>query len=306
MKVGLIDIGGKLPNLALMKISSYHKAMGDTVTLGTGGELTYISCIFSKHRHMAEELLKMYPAAVAGGPGWDHAVILPPEIAVCKPDHSLYNNDYGFGRLTAGCPGNCPWCVVPTCEGSESKTVAHTGDLINPRSDFMVLLDANILACPDWPEHFREIRERGLTVCFSQGLDIRYVNDMVAEELAKLKVSDLHRNHSRIWFAWDRPENEEHVRAGIASLNRAGIKSYRLRFYVLVGYNTTWEQDWHRFSILRDLRAEPFIMCYEGAGPKQKAFAHWVNRFYYKSCSFDDFKDGRKGQEYQQALVFSA
>lgn len=288
MKIGLIDIGGKLPNLALMKISAYHKSLGDTVALNTGGELTYISCVFSKHRHIAEELTKIYPAVVVGGPGWDHKITLPPEIETCSPDYSLYNINYGMGRLTAGCPGDCPWCVVPECEGKESRTVAHIESLINPLSNFVVLLDANILACPDWPEHFKEIRERKLKVCFTQGLDIRYVNDMVAGELAKLNIADLYQKHSRIWFAWDRIENEEHVRAGVAALGKAGIKPYRLRFYVLVGYNTTWEQDYHRFEVLRDLGVEQFIMCYEGSGPKLKAFARWVNRFIYKKYPWEE------------------
>ncbi|MCG8400021.1 MAG: hypothetical protein MJA84_00320 [Firmicutes bacterium] len=304
MRIGLIDLGNKFPNLALMKVSTYHKAMHDTVSLGHGGDLTYISCVFSKYRNIAEELLNLYPAAVVGGPGWDHTVSLPPEIEDCRPDYSLYGIDYGLGRLTAGCPGDCPWCVVPACEGTEAKTVATAGDIVNPRGDFLVLLDANILACPDWPDHFREIRERGLTVCFSQGLDIRYVNDMVAAELAKLKVSDLRRNHNRLWFAWDRPENEEHVRAGVAALNKAGIKSYRLRFYVMVGYNTTWEQDWHRFAVLRDLGAEPFIMCYEGSNRKLRAFARWVNRFIYKRCRWEDNNRWGEDDERQQVLCF--
>jgi hypothetical protein len=305
LKVGLIDIGGKIPNLALMKISAYHKIMGDTVTLGSGGDLTYISCIFSKYSHIAEELLKIYPAAVVGGPGWDHKVTLPPEIEIYPPDYSLYSIDYGLGRLTAGCPGDCPWCVVPACEGSESRTVAWLDSLINPRSDFLVLLDANILACPDWPNHFENIRNRGLTVHFTQGLDIRFINDMVAAELAKLKISNLHRTDNQVFFAWDRPDNEHQVIAGINALVKAGFKSYNLRFYILVGYDTTWEQDWHRFNVLQELGCKPFIMCYQGSGPKLKSFARWVNRFYYKSCSFEDFKDGYKGQEdFQQALGF--
>lgn len=304
MKIGLFDLGNKLPNLALMKISAYHKAQGDEVILGSGGELNYVSCVFSKHRRLAECIMEIHPASVVGGPGWDPAVSLPPEIQACRPDYSLYGIDYGLGRLTAGCPGDCPWCVVPACEGRESRTVATAGNLVTPRGDFLVLLDANILACPDWPEHFREIRERGLTVCFTQGLDIRYVNDMVAEELSRLKIMDLKRKHPYIWFAWDRPENEEHVRAGIADLNRAGIKPYRLRFYVLVGYNTTWEQDWHRFAVLRDLGVEPFIMCYQGSGPKLRAFARWVNRFIYKKYSWEENNRWSEAKENQQALGF--
>ena len=304
VRVGLIDIGSKMPNLALMKIATYHKALGDTVTLNSGGEINYISCCFTKYRKEMDMALKLYPNSVIGGPGWDQKISLPPEIDLCRPDYSLYGINYGLGRLTAGCPGDCPWCVVPACEGLESKTVAYAGDIAN--GDFLVLLDANILACPDWPDHFREIRERGLTACFTQGLDIRYVNDFVASELARLKVSNLSRKHNQIWFAWDRPENGEHVRAGIAALNKAGIKSYRLRFYVMVGYNTTWEQDYHRFTVLRDLGAEPFIMLYEGSGRKLRDFARYVNRFIYKSCSWSEYdsKGRRESVGGQQALNF--
>lgn len=302
MNIGLIDIGGKLPNLALMEISAYHKAMGDTVSLNTGGDLTYISCIFSKYRKIAEKLLDMYPTAVVGGPGWDHAVTLPPEIACCRPDYTLYGINYGLGRLTAGCPGNCPWCVVPAMEGHESKTVTEVGKIAN--GDFLVLLDANILACPNWPEHFREIRERGLTVHFTQGLDIRFVNEMVAGELVKLKISNFNQTRNQIHFAWDRIENEPQVLDGIKALGKAGIKPYRLMFYILVGYNTTWEQDWHRFAVLRDLGVDPFIMCYEGSSPKLRAFARWVDRMIYKSSSWEDYRGWSKTRENQQALGF--
>jgi hypothetical protein len=127
---------------------------------------------------------------------------------------------------------------------------------------------------------------------------------MVAAELARLKIRDLKRSHSYIWFAWDRPEIEKHVRAGIAALNKAGIKSYRLRFYVLCGYNSTWEEDWHRFAVLRDLGAEPFIMLYEGSGPKLRAFARYVNRLIYKKCAWEDYDRWNKAKENQEALVF--
>jgi hypothetical protein len=38
MNVGLIDLDGKFPNLALMKISAYHKQNGDSVDFATIGE----------------------------------------------------------------------------------------------------------------------------------------------------------------------------------------------------------------------------------------------------------------------------
>jgi len=91
---------------------------------------------------------------------------------------------------------------------------------------------------------------------------------------------------------------------GIAALNRAGIKPYRLRFYVLVGYNTTWEEDWHRFAVLRDLGCEPFAMCYEGSGYRLRAFSRYVNRFIYKKYAWEDYDRWGEAKEQQQVLGF--
>jgi len=33
MRIGLIDFDGKIPNLALLKLSAFHKAAGDDVVL---------------------------------------------------------------------------------------------------------------------------------------------------------------------------------------------------------------------------------------------------------------------------------
>ena len=52
MKIGLIDVDGhNFPNLALMRISAYHKAMGDQVEWWWSDfvhyDIVYISKIFS-------------------------------------------------------------------------------------------------------------------------------------------------------------------------------------------------------------------------------------------------------------------
>lgn len=47
MRVSLIQVDGKWANPALMKLSAYHKARGDSVVLnGMSGDLVYVSCIF--------------------------------------------------------------------------------------------------------------------------------------------------------------------------------------------------------------------------------------------------------------------
>ncbi|MEM0138512.1 MAG: hypothetical protein QW100_02140 [Thermoplasmatales archaeon] len=243
-------------------------------------------------------MMQVHRDVVVGGPGWDPGITLPPEIDTCRPDYSLYGINYGLGRLTAGCPGDCPWCVVPAVEGRTARTVAAVGDIAH--GDFLILLDANLLACSDWPEHLREIRRQKIAVHFTQGLDIRMVTDLAARELANLRIRNLHNTNNQIYFAWDRPEIEEHVRNGVAALIRAGIKPYRLRFYMLCGYNTTWEQDWHRFAVLRELGVEPFVMLYQGAGHKLRAFSRWVNRNLYRSCAWEDYSRWGPGREGQQ------
>ncbi len=144
-----------------MKISSYHKSLGDITRLGTGGELNYISCVFSKHCRMAEYIMELYPNSVTGGPGWDHDVSLPPEINNCRPDYELYDISYGLGRLTEGCPSGCEYCVVPRTEGKAVHTVSSIVDIVNPLGNLVVLLDSNILASTDWTDHFNEIQKWG-------------------------------------------------------------------------------------------------------------------------------------------------
>lgn len=191
MKVGLFAPDSKLPNLALMKISTFHKGRGHRVFLNEPGDINYFSCVFTKTKPKVESYLSAYPDSVAGGPGWDPSIQLPPEIERCSPDYTLFGIEYGIGRLTQGCPGNCPYCVVPQAEGNVARTVNSIGELINLMGDLVILLDSNILACPDWPGHFQEIRERDMWVDFTQGLDIRYVSDLVANELKKLKITSL-------------------------------------------------------------------------------------------------------------------
>jgi hypothetical protein len=73
MRILLIDFDGKLPNLALMKLSSWHKAQGDEVYLNSceKPDKVYISTLFTWNRPKVEKLLQVYPDAEVGGSGWD-------------------------------------------------------------------------------------------------------------------------------------------------------------------------------------------------------------------------------------------
>jgi hypothetical protein len=91
VKIGLIDRDSKIPNLALMKLSTYHKALGNTVALNdfTADKL-YCSVIFERNRKEAE---KLKHRVILGGTGWDLSTKLPSEIHNCKPDFYLPETD---------------------------------------------------------------------------------------------------------------------------------------------------------------------------------------------------------------------
>ena len=101
-KVLLIDIDSRIPNLALMKISAYHKAQGDEVGFSvTDPDKVYASVIFKKNRHLVDGLRFYYPDAEidVGGSGYDLKKILPDEIEAMTPDYSIYPDNttyYGY------------------------------------------------------------------------------------------------------------------------------------------------------------------------------------------------------------------
>jgi len=95
----------------------------------------------------------------------------------------------------------------------------------------------------------------------------------------------------QIYFAWDIPTKvmEEYVKKGILLL-KDWMPLSRIAFYVLVGFNTTPEQDLYRVETLRNLGVDPFVMPYEKSDPYQKRFARWVNhKAIFKSVKWKDY-----------------
>jgi len=322
----LVDVDGVYPNLALMKLSSWHKLLGDKTYLlrlrkwhfrhyGKPDFLrvipkrqkfdkVYISCIFSQYASLAKSIENMFfslgvPVEL-GGSGVNFYKKLPFEIEHLKPDYDLYPDiHYSMGFTTRGCIRRCPWCIVWRKEGN----IRHWADLeefLDKRFDKVMLLDNNILAHKSWEETFLKLIRYRLKVCFNQGLDIRLVDDDVARLLTNIRYYDSDFNERRLYFAFDLPEIEESVVRGIKVLKRHGIPSHRLMFYMLVGYgvkpeNYTWdyflEHDYYRFQVLRKLRVKAFVMVYNDRRdiPLLKYFQRWVNRAYYKSWSLEKY-----------------
>jgi len=238
MKVGLIDLDGKLPNLALMKISTYHKSLGHEIVLNDlSADVLYCSVIFERNKRKAQQLKRQYPNMSMGGTGWDKKTKLPPEIHSCQPDYDLYSTEFiydrikggigykssklkkaetivkaGMGFTSRGCIRDCGFCGVPIAEG-EFRQENEIYELLNPRSSVLILLDNNLTADPLCMDKLKEIKERDLVVDITQGVDVRLMTPEIAQALSEVK-------HLRsIHYAWDLMRFERSVMEGIKVLS---------------------------------------------------------------------------------------
>lgn len=287
MKVCLADIDSKMPNLALMKLSAYHKGRGDTVKFydplfDQDTDLVYASKVFT----FTPDWEDLLAGTVRGGPAYDLDVHLPDGVEAQRPDYSLYGCDYAMGYTMRGCVRNCPFCIVPKAEGKARPT----GDIYDfwDGQERLCLLDNNLTALP---AHFtkivRQLAKEGMRVDFSQGLDVRLLTLPMAEELKKVRL------WKQIHFAWDSMKDERRVRHGIRLLEIARI-ARKSMFYVLIGYDTGPEEDLYRVMELRALGVDPFVMPYDRADGYQKRFARWVNhKAIFKSVKWEDYRSSK-------------
>ena len=155
----------------------------------------------------------------------------------------------------------------------------------------MRILDDNILADPELFGRIADELSRLRKRAYFDALDIRFINDQTAESLAKIKGWPKKRLH----FSWDDHHCDDAVPKGIETLNKHGIKPWRLMFYVLIGFNTPKDYDLYRVETLRKLGADPFVMPFDKTDRYQRDFARWVNhKAIFKSCTWEEYRKGDK------------
>lgn len=277
----------------------------------------FASAIFTRSQYIIDIFMDECGDKVEiGGTGsYDPKKHLLPEIDLMKPDYELYTVaeiasriagigtrehkfskaeeivTAGHGFSSRGCIRNCPFCMVPKCEGSFYQA-ADISELLNPKSNILVLHDNNLTADPNCIDKLHEIRDRKLIVDINQGCDVRLMDDDIAKAMSEV-------NHLRsIHYAWDLMGFENQVLDGIKTLSRY-IKPYRHMCFVLVGFNTTFEEDWYRCSKLMELGIEPYVMIFnenEKGDERLKHFARWVNSRIYKACTFENYIPWKKAR----------
>lgn len=308
-RIGLIDVDShNFPNIALMKISAYHKAQGDDVSwydhiFGGHYDRVYMSKVFSFSEDYcfyinADEVVKGgsgYAIQTRGGrEHYDCSLDTPLEESIehAYPDYSLYpemTRDTAYGFLTRGCPRGCDFCIVRKKEGQISRKVADLSEFWRGQKN-IVLCDPNILACADWKDLLMQLIDSGAYVDFNQGLDIRIMTEEKALMLNRIRIKEIH-------FAWDRYEDKDKVLPKLklyAEVSRHSPRTHNAIVYTLVNFSTTIEQDLDRIYTLRDLGYWPYVMVYdkEHCNYKYKRLARWVNnRFIFAKCKrFEDYK----------------
>lgn len=294
MKIGLIDVDGhNFPNLPLMKLSAWHKKNGDSVEWyipimafnGKTFDRVYMSKVFTftpdyQFFVNADEIIK-------GGTGYfypDGGEALPEEVEHCYPDYDLYGiTEIAYGFLTRGCPRNCDFCVVGKKEGMKTKKVADLREFWDGQKN-IVLMDPNIIACPEWKDLFGQLIESRANIDISQGLDIRLMTEEKAMMLKQIKVKYIH-------FAFDRYQDKEMIIPKFKMFKDITQWDYRkMIVYVLVNFNTTLEQDLERIYLLRDLGYSPYVMIYDKDKTSSKSQVRRLQRYFNSNRIFRTVK----------------
>lgn len=274
MRIGLHDSDNTgFPNHALMKLSAWHKAQGDSVEWWTP-MLNYDRVYSSKVFTFTPENPYLPENTVKGGTGYGIMDELPPEVDAMFPDYSIYPKcDYAIGFLTRGCIRKCPWCIVPKKEG-QIRPYRTWREVKRPDSRDIVFMDNNVLACPWGLEQIEDMIGENVRVDFNQGLDARLISDDVAKMLAGLKWIRCIR------MSADTDAMLNVVLTAIDRLGKYGVKPYKVFVYVLAQDVKSAER---RAIALRDAGADPFVQPYRDfttnkEPPKElRNLARWVN-----------------------------
>lgn len=317
MKIGIVDIDGHakkkkwgatiFPNIALGKISRYHKERGDEVEWAfplKHYDMVYISKVFN----FSPDDLTAYDAdtIIRGGTGYDITIQLPEEIDRLQPDYSIYptvDKDKAFGFLTRGCPNKCKWCVVPRKEGKVRPYMDIDEIAIEGRHN-IVLMDNNILAAGYYAhDQLDKIAKRGYRVDFNQALDARLVTDDFAKKLASIKWID-----RRIRFGCDTHGQIAECERAIDMIRSHG---YRGEFFLYTMLNGDLQEcydrvmHWWRVNQRQRKNHEPNVYIHaqpyrdpdgKNAIPQwQKDMARWANlKTLFTSTPFEVYSP-RKG-----------
>jgi hypothetical protein len=323
--VRLTQLDGKLPNLALMRLSAFHKARGDQVhfyrtpyrQLGEPAYLAvYGSAIFDFTAERVRRFRSEFPDAIVGGT-WDHVPgtefrgpkvedIIGAFAGVDYDPWPKFTASLGFSQR--GCRFKCGHCGVWKKEG-RAAFAAWINDIWRgePWPKHLHLLDNDFFGVskPLWKQQLADIRSGGFKVSFTQGINIRVITDEIAAELAATDYRDDSFAKKRLYTAWDSLGEEDLFFRGVDKLEAAGVPSSHLMVYMLVGEapDETWAQVFHRFNRMVERGIKPFPMIYGDRG-RTLPLGGLNNRIEHKTLA--NFQRWVLRAQYRQGVEFAA
>lgn len=303
-KILLIDVDSKIPNLALMKLSAFHKATGDSVSFlalkysgyphkrkptvidGRDYDFTYSSTVFTRNKNM----LRVEGCESSnGGSGVSLALELPAEIDAVAPNYDIYpGNKKSYGFITRGCIRNCKFCFVPEKEG-KLRFYRGIDQIVRHRS--AVFLDNNFLAYEKANGVLQELVDRRIRCQFNQGLDIRLIDNENVKLLSQMNYD------GEYIFAFDNIRYLSILERKLPILKRHIEKDWKIKMFVLVGYDSDIADDIFRIEWLREHKCLPYIMrhekCWENKNFYADMAAYCNQPGLFKKMSFDEFMKKR-------------
>ena len=263
MKILLIDADSVIPNIPLMKLSTYHKAKNDEldfIKVGLpyypnrkkkvyippfGYDRIYCSVVFEGNKKYIQG-----DSIIFGGTGVDLRTNLPDYIEGLDCDYSLYpDNKFSYGFITRGCIRECNFCKVPEKEG-HIRQVNNISDIVRHKK--VKFLDNNILAYPGHKDILVELIDKGIKCQFNQGLDIRLIDKENSILLSELNYLD------EYIFAFDSWSYIDIISKKLDLLSWR--KPFGIRFFVYVHPNMKLSDTVKRIEWLRGEKCIPYIM----------------------------------------------
>lgn len=357
MKIGIIDadlIGRKkhrFPNLVSEKLSAFWKEQGADVELKLNYDNldeydhVYISKVFTD-TPFPEDIVETDRIHMGGtGFYFDKAPNLPDEIEHHMPDYHLYDEwidnevnkakadhekkgkhfnkssfmvqfkeytDYSIGFITRGCFRKCPFCVNQKYDHVFRHSPLE--EFYDPSRKKICLLDDNFLGCPSWKDVLQELINMKKPFKFKQGMDERLLTDERCEILFNASYDGDYT------FAFDNISDYDLIHRKL-QLIRKYTKATNVKFYVLVGFESTDAQDienmWKRVALLMQYQCLPYIMRYQNKNdtPWKRSeyrgmyvtMARWCNQpSFFKKKSFRQYCEANQDRHKTEGTLCSS
>lgn len=268
-KILLVDVDSKIPNIALGKLSTYHKSLGDKVdyiNLSLKGfsrnvrtrildacnyNRVYASNIFTVNQKKFK-IINCDDVRIGGVGSVNNLERLPVSIDRLNVDYSLWpDNDKSYGFITRGCIRKCKFCFVPRIEGKIrfetpiDKIVKHK---------IVIFLDNNILGYPEHKSILQELADKQIRCQFNQGLDIRLIDDENAKLLSKIPY------YKKYLFAFDDIHYKDLVEKGIEIFQKYVSVKWMMKFLVYYSANNPLHDLIYRVEWLKERNTSIHVM----------------------------------------------